>query len=86
MYKRYYSDYDDSGCEEISVLPAVRDEGEITALCIPSENATEKRLFGSLAIDDILLICIFLFLLQEECEDKLMLTVVGFIILSGFIG
>ena len=42
-------------------------------------------MLGPLAVDDILLIGVFLLLLQEDSDDKLMLIVIGFVLVAGFI-
>lgn len=82
MYKRYYSGYDDCGC---TALPAVPEACEECAAPVPvGDCGCEKKILGPFAADDILLIGVFLFLLHEQCEDKLMLTVIGLILLSGF--
>ena len=81
MYKRYYGGYDDcsEAREEILPCPCKNDFAE-SGTCLTSN---EKKLFGNFEADDLLLICIFLFLLMEQCEDKLVLALIGFVLISG---
>lgn len=82
MYKRYYSGYDDCIVEMPEQLPCQCEQDICKSDC--GCTAFEKKIFANLAADDILLICIFLFLVMEQCEDKLMLVLIGFVLLSGF--
>lgn len=81
MYQRYYDGYGEVQkpesvvCAENSVIP--KDNMEITAL------PKQKNIFGNFAIDDLLLVGVFLLLLNEDCDDKLMLIIIGFLFISG---
>lgn len=88
MYKRYYSGYEDSDLQEIIPMEKQECEKEQEEECQPSLTAfgnMNKNVLGPLAIDDILLIGVFLLLLQEDSDDKLMLIVIGFVLVAGFI-
>ncbi len=81
MYQRYYDGYDEVQstepvvCAENAVIP--KDEIQLTGF------SKQKNIFGNLAIDDLLLIGVFLLLLNEDCDDKLMLIIIGFLFVSG---
>ena len=96
MYQRYYDGYDiydeSNECNESNeIIPAEYSVLQSDDAAISSQ-APEIALFGGgenilgpLAIDDILLIGVLLFLLHEECDDKLMIIIIGFVLLAGFI-
>lgn len=98
MYKRYYSGYEDSDeiqsvdeivgdCDESALASDVSDVSVASFPSFPSvDSIGTQKVFGNFAIDDIILIGVFLFLLEEECDDKLMLIVIGFILVMGFVG
>ena len=84
MYRRYYGGYEDCSSPQVLPLPSVPCpcEGE----CDPPVRSLSSKSSFPFDADDILLFCVFLFLLHEECEDKLMLTVIGLLLVSGFVG
>ena len=88
MYKRYYSGYEDSDLQEIAPVKVQECEMEQVEDCqssLTSFGSINKKVLGPLAVDDILLIGVFLLLLQEDSDDKLMLIVIGFVLVAGFI-
>lgn len=95
MYKRYYSGYDDSDFEENVIFTekendcsGVAQNSEIAVTSLlrePSISGFGDKVIGPLAIDDIILIGVFLLLLEENCDDKLMLIVIGFVLVMGFV-
>ncbi len=81
MYQRYYDGYN----EPTELQPEI-----CSAPAPTSQNAVEiaaaqkpKSIFGSFEADDILLIGVLLLLLHENCDDKLMLVIIGFLFVSG---
>ena len=92
---------DDFGAKKSMSLPSLSDtnsnDNEISIvdsgngdICDLSEgdisvNSFNNKILGPLAIDDIILIGILLLLVHEQCDDTLMLVIVGFILLTGFI-
>ena len=86
MYQRYYDGY--NFCEETK-LPTVTktDKSQITSPCDTDETpvitSTGKSKF--LEADDILLIGVLILLLNEDCNDKALILIIGFLLLSGFI-
>ena len=81
VYKRYYSGYDDCIAEMQEEVPCTCKQENCKSEC--ATCVSEKKIFANLAADDILLLCIFLFLIMEQCEDRLMLVIIGFVLLSG---
>ncbi len=83
MYQRYYDGYDEVKSTEPQPL-ACAENPVITKDDIQvSGYSRQKNIFGNLAIDDLLLIGVFLLLINEDCDDKLMLIIIGFLFISG---
>lgn len=96
MYQRYYDGYDSydsyEECNENNdIIPAEYSVLQSDDAAITSQTpavalfGSGENILGPLAIDDILLIGVLLFLLHEECDDKLMIIIIGFVLLAGFI-
>jgi hypothetical protein len=49
------------------------------------EEYEEKKLFGKLETDDIILIAIALLLLADDCDDKMLLIAIAFVFISGVV-
>ena len=79
MYQRYYDGYGEALIPETvpEITEVQNSDIEIAGI---SKN---KNILGSLAIDDILLIGILLLMLSDDCDDKLMLIIIGFLFVSG---
>ena len=66
-------------CEKKEEIPE-KCEKETTDICETKNNNPLSNLFGSLEIDDIILIGIILILLYEGSNDILLLAVLGIIL------
>ena len=76
MYQRYYDGY-----------PEYENTVSDTELCEIQPKAEiagkPNNIFGSLKLDDILLLGILIVMLNDDCEDKLMIVIIGFLFVSG---
>ena len=86
LYQRYYDGYN---LGEAPSLPSA-DKAEETPVS-SVDNISEFPAVASigntnfLQTDDILLIGVLILLLHEECNDKALILIIGFLLLSGFI-
>lgn len=81
MYQRYYDGYTEDNLNIAKTTPSPIVLSENTAEVTSIKNP--KGIFGNFEADDILLIGVFLLLLNEDCDDKLMLIIIGFLFFSG---
>jgi len=76
LYQRYYDGYPE--CE------ALNNDTELCEIQPKAEIASKpNNIFGSLKLDDILLLGILIVMLNDDCDDKLMLIIIGFLFVSG---
>ena len=87
MYQRYYDGYGRRQNDEFSEPEIIPSETLPEKICIADNNIQiSKRnegILSSLKLDDILLIGILLVMLNDDCDDKLMLIIIGFLFISG---
>lgn len=100
MYKRYYDGYGENELlnKEIALNSVIDSpsgiviDGEddkstdLSSLDISAKSIGQGRVFSSLYIDDLLLLGVLLILLSQDCDDKLMLIIIGFVFVSEFLG
>lgn len=86
MYQRYYDSYNFA---ETPVTPDITkpEEASITQDCDTEISSVIASAGKSkfLETDDILLIGVLILLLHEECNDKALILIIGFLLLSGFV-
>ena len=83
MYRRYYS---------VNDMPQIitnnKNEQKPQKKCDDvhiERKREEKKLFGNLETDDIILIAIALLLLADDCDDKMLLIAIAFVFISGVV-
>ena len=86
MYQRYYDGYGDVNAVQTPEEP-IQNETFSNEICVAdNEIQIAKKndgILGSLKLDDILLIGILIVMLSDDCDDKLMLIIIGFLFVSG---
>lgn len=82
MYQRYYEGYGDNNTIEQVTQQNVENQICTTDADIQIAKKNDG-IFGSLKLDDILLIGILIVMLNDDCDDKLMLIIIGFLFISG---
>lgn len=82
MYQRYYEGYGDN-----NTIEQIAEQNVINQICTTDADIQIAKkndgIFGSLKLDDILLIGILIVMLNDDCDDKLMLIIIGFLFISG---
>ncbi len=101
MYRRYYDGYGENKSlnKEIalnSVIDSPPDiviDGEddkstddLSSLEISAKSIGQRGFLSSLYIDDLLLLGVLFILLSQDCDDKLILIIIGFVFVSEFLG
>ena len=100
MYRRYYDGYGENELlnREMALnSPAVitsdiePDAGDIdksndlSNIEISAKSLGNSGILSSLYIDDLLLLGVLLILLSQDCDDKLILIIIGFVFISEFL-
>jgi len=70
MYRKYYS-YSDMPVPVGDNMPKKQEEAKVDSVKKP---ITTKKLIQN---DDLILIAVFLLLIMNDCEDRLLLLIVG---------
>ena len=82
MYQRYYDGYGDN-----NTIEQITEQNVESQICTTDTDIQIAKkndgIFGSLKLDDILLIGILIVMLNDDCDDKLMLIIIGFLFISG---
>ncbi|MCD8390670.1 MAG: hypothetical protein LUD03_02375 [Firmicutes bacterium] len=88
--------YEEHRCEEKSEIPIVgaevcdeihNNELECEALCEPEsehERSNINKLLANIKLDDIIIFAVIVILLMDECDDKLLILALGFILFADF--
>ena len=85
MYQRYYDGYNIPASDALQASNQEVDEySSEPAILATADWGRREKLFG-LETDDLLLLGVLIFLLHENCDDKPMILIIGFLLLSGFI-
>jgi hypothetical protein len=82
MYKRYYDGYE-SVLADSPIELCSENENEITTDSIGEISG--GGIFSSLYMDDLLLIGVLILMFTQECDDMLLMIILGFVLISGFI-
>ena len=82
MYQRYYDGYN-----SINATEEKAEQNTLNEICTTDTDIQIAKkndgIFGALKLDDILLIGILIVMLNDDCDDKLMLIIIGFLFVSG---
>ncbi len=100
MYRRYYDGYGENELlnNEIALNSVIdnpsdividtRDDestDDLSSLEISTKSIGQRGIFSSLYIDDLLLLGVLFILLSQDCDDKLILIIIGFVFVSEFL-
>ena len=100
MYRRYYDGYGENELlnNEIALNSPVDitsdieisegnidNSNDLPTMEISSKSLGNGGLLSSLYIDDLLLLGVLLVLLSQDCDDKLILIIIGFVFFSEFL-
>ena len=90
MYQRYYDSYDNCGKDiQADTVCGLEQSSVCDESALSNVSGLLSRCNSDIkhpAPDDILLIGVLLLLLLEGCDDSLMIIIIGFVLLSGFVG